>query len=1152
MSYGAGLARRRAVSRMRKLSVWMNAMGSSSQLVLVLGVAIVNGCHGGHKQSRPEASRSPAANAAEMLKGHDVGNGYIVRFRDAAEALRYQRQSEAAGAKVESLDSAGKVLNVVASQSVLEQLEIPPDTIAMPNVLWTPERGKDRLPFARFGEGRSVLANADPDFAQNLLTARVETGVEALRARFPEADGRTETVAVLDTGIEFGAAGVSSFADGTAKVVGYFDLTDFGKVKLDASAAGTLATRVTIAGTEYGFDRAFKDATVLGTAVLSESNMAKTMLAPSGIDVNGNRQTNDAWAVALLREKNGSLSVWVDVNQDRIFADVGSGGAAGRERLTDFNSTGYTSFLDAWQTPAGSGHAIAVSLFLDDGNQGVPTKFTPVSSNDQVTVPNVVQFHTILGGHGTSCASIVAGEKYLDGRIDGMAPKSRLLSFVLDGSGRDIYSSSTLLQNFLMARDRGATAISVSWGFATADIASARAFADILDREIASRGIIIGIAAGNSGPGALSAGSDDYIPRLGFALGAAITESQSRNVYGWLGVLGDHVIDYSSVGPTAFGRAVPDLVSPLMTLARSRRTGESGQYVPFGGTSSATPAFIGSAVALLSALRAQGLPVHSGVLKSALLGTARPISGEHRGRQGMGLVDVNAAYDRYVELLWAVKGGQYVDYVLRAAVRVAGAGTAGDPVYSLPEGIVTQSYSPAANVVLRAEFSDDPSLAPRDLGSFAEPLKVTVEYASAPTGAPDKWVKTPDVVTLQADGTGFDVQMDSSMERVPGIYRAEMRLLDAFDNIRIRIPVVVSVPLKPDAQGVVTAFSSNIEPFGVQTLPLEVTKNAAVALRGSVLAPPGFSGGQVVVALSDSNGNRVFSSTTKVDGAAVLIDAQTPLLAPGSYELQIFQRGSVIPQSVQFSLGVELVSFDVVIEQVTSGGSQVAIFYLRNDRGRPVSRAEIRVSGSEQTVRMDPTNRRQDSLDGTDFPAFRGTWTPGALDDGAKWSGALMQSSVERVIRPFRELAVAFVADKSFLPLAWAWMSVQSDTNMSSVTQFYHDFERPKPTESSDPGTGPTDPAGSEGVLIEAYPNVGRWEKISDQPVYMRMRSVWKETAKFENERGTQLSSDWLLSPVPMAQFQGAGVGTVYGDIVLFNGDVTVAKVPFTIMSTAD
>jgi hypothetical protein len=1140
---------------------WKTLLIVSSMFAVLFQSAFVTGCNrtterAGDAPSAPIAQSE--ATVAEMLRGQDPSTGYIVRFDDPADALRYQRESEALGVRVEQLDSGGKVLRGVAPRSLLHKIKIPRTAVAMADAPWTVSHPRDtEIRSNQLGTAHAIFADTESDFAQNLLTARAETGVEALRTRFPEADGRGETVAVLDTGIEFGAAGVSSFADGAAKVVGYFDLTDFGKVKIDAVAAGTLATRVSIAGTDYRFDDALKDAAVLGTAVLSESNMAKTMLAPPGIDLNGNRQTNDTWAVALLREKNGELSVWVDVNQDKVFADGDSGTAAGRERLMDFNSTGYTSFLDAWQTPAGSGHALAVSLFLDQGSQGDSKRPTPVSSRDQQTTPNLIQFHTILGGHGTSCASIVAGEKYLDGRIDGMAPKSRLLSIVVDATGRDVYRASTLLQSFLLARDKGATAISVSWGFATADAASARAFAEILDREVASKGIVIGIAAGNSGPGALSAGSDDYIPRLGYALGAAITEAQSRNVYGWLGVTGDHVIDYSSVGPTALGRAVPDLLSPLMTLARSRRTGESGQYVPFGGTSSATPAFVGSVTALLSVLRAQGLPVHANVLKMALLGTARTIDGEHRGRQGMGMLDVNAAYDRYVDLVSKIGRDEVVDYILRAAVRVAGAGTAGSPEYSLPEGIVTHGYLPSANIVISAEFSDNPALAPKDLGSFAEPLKVVVDYATGPEGAPAsaevRWLKTPDVVTIQADGAKFDVAFDAAIEKTPGVYRSEIRLVDRFNSIKIRIPVVVSVPQRPDAQGVITALSSTIEPFGVVTLPIELANAASITLRGSVLAPSGFAGGQIVVSLFDTLGNRVFSAPTKVDGAAVLIDAQTPMLPPGSYEVQIYQRGSVAPQPVQVSLGVEVVAFDVVIDRVRTGDSQDAVFYLRNERGRPVSRAAIRFNGSEETVRLNPSNARQGILDEVGFPAFRGTWTPGPLDNGAKWAGALMQSPLERAISPFRELAVAFVSATSFAPLAWAWMPVQSDTKVSSVTQFFRDFERAKSSESSEPGTGPTDPgAGSEDVLIEAYANVGRWEKISDQPVYMRMRSVWKDAPKFENERGTQLNTDWLLSPVPMAQFQDAAERVVYGDIILFNGQVTVAKVPFTIVLSAD
>src|SRR5690606_31638393 len=114
------------------------------------------------------------------------------------------------------------------------------------------------------------------------------------------------------------------------------------------------------------------------------------------------------------------------------------------------------------------------------------------------------------------------------------------------------------------------------------------------------QGITIALANGNNGPGYNSAADVDYMPHSGFAVGAAITELQARNVYGWSGANGDHVVYYSSVGPTRGGRPVPDVVSPLITMVRNERGTGSARFYGFSGTSSATPALIGALTALRS------------------------------------------------------------------------------------------------------------------------------------------------------------------------------------------------------------------------------------------------------------------------------------------------------------------------------------------------------------------------------------------------------------------------------------------------------------------------------------------------------------------------------------------------------------------------
>ena len=197
--------------------------------------------------------------------------------------------------------------------------------------------------------------------------------------------------------------------------------------------------------------------------------------------------------------------MWIDANHDGVF------GGAAREELTDYNTT----------------HGF-ITLRPEVGPDGArPLAVT-------ITSPTDIQFHAALKGHGTSCAAIAAGDGYAGGALVGMAPKAKLLSYVLDATGQDIYSLDELLGMFVHAKEHGAAGHQHQLrDFSTADLASARFMADFLDQEIASAGIVIGIAAGNEGPGLGSGAPDDYIPHHGFSLGAHVPTAQAENVYGW-------------------------------------------------------------------------------------------------------------------------------------------------------------------------------------------------------------------------------------------------------------------------------------------------------------------------------------------------------------------------------------------------------------------------------------------------------------------------------------------------------------------------------------------------------------------------------------------------------------------------------------------
>ncbi|HWG94849.1 MAG TPA: S8 family serine peptidase, partial [Mycobacteriales bacterium] len=157
-----------------------------------------------------------------------------------------------------------------------------------------------------------------------------------------------------------------------------------------------------------------------------------------------------------------------------------------------------------------------------------------------------------------------------------------------------------------------------------------------------SRGIVVVVAAGNSGPNAgtvTKPGDDPVVLTVG-----AYDDKGDTNPGN------DQLPKWSSQGPTAQGVAKPDLVAPGRTLVLPRAAGSTVEvnnpkalvaptYIKGSGTSQAAAVVSGAAALLLSA-RPSLTPDQ---VKAVLRGTASPIPNVPATAQGRGRLQVGAA-----------------------------------------------------------------------------------------------------------------------------------------------------------------------------------------------------------------------------------------------------------------------------------------------------------------------------------------------------------------------------------------------------------------------------------------------------------------------------------------------------------------------------
>lgn len=262
-------------------------------------------------------------------------------------------------------------------------------------------------------------------------------------------------------------------------------------------------------------------------------------------------------------------SVWLDVlcttcldraarhvGMDQVWADFG---IYGEGVLIGFADTG----LDR-EHPDFAGRVEGFRDFLDDG---------------QSTDPD---------GHGTHVASAACGSGAAsNGRYQGLAPKSGLLAArVLQkgGAGR----MSRVMQGTEWLAASGAGVINLSVGTEVSVVG-----VDPLSRlcaNLVEAGVVVTVAAGNTGPRPRTIGSPGSAPRV-ITVGATD--------------LLDQVTSFSSRGPTVNGVLKPDLVAPgfQVTGARARGTllGEivNESYTRMSGTSMAAPMVAGLSALML-------------------------------------------------------------------------------------------------------------------------------------------------------------------------------------------------------------------------------------------------------------------------------------------------------------------------------------------------------------------------------------------------------------------------------------------------------------------------------------------------------------------------------------------------------------------------
>lgn len=161
-------------------------------------------------------------------------------------------------------------------------------------------------------------------------------------------------------------------------------------------------------------------------------------------------------------------------------------------------------------------------------------------------------------GHGTHVATTVGGRPFnsIRGLLKGVASEAEVAAFKCLGYVLGMGTTTAILKAFQYAEEWGADVMNLSLGGEDEDY-EASPYHGVI-KSLTTKGIIVVIAAGNSGPTAKTIGSPGCMPDS-LTIGAVDINGKTA--------------DFSSRGPTLNGLVKPDCTAPGVDILSSTATG---------------------------------------------------------------------------------------------------------------------------------------------------------------------------------------------------------------------------------------------------------------------------------------------------------------------------------------------------------------------------------------------------------------------------------------------------------------------------------------------------------------------------------------------------------------------------------------------------
>ncbi|WRX16951.1 Peptidase S8/S53 domain - like 10 [Theobroma cacao] len=643
------------------------------------------------------------------------------------------------------------------------------------------------------------------------LMPKKEIAADRFVEAHPHYDGRGALIAIFDSGVDPAAAGLQLTSDGKPKILDVIDCTGSGDVdtskvvkadgegRIRGASGASLVVNSSWKNPSGEWHVGYKLIYELFTDTLTSRLKARIEERKKIWDEKN--QEEIAKAVMHLDEFDQKHTKVEDPKLKRAREDLQNRIDILQKQAEGYDDKGPVIDAVVWHDGEVWRVALDTQSLEDDPNCGKLADFVPLtnyrierkygvfSKLDACTFVvnvygegNILSIVTDSSPHGTHVAGIATAFHPQEPLLNGVAPGAQLISCKIGDSRLGSMETGTGLTRALIAAvEHKCDLINMSYGEATL-LPDYGRFVDLVNEVVNKHRLIFVSSAGNSGPALSTVGAPGGTSSSIIGVGAYVSPAMAAGAHSVVEPPAEGLeYTWSSRGPTADGDLGVCISAPGGAVAPVPTWTLQGRML-MNGTSMASPSACGGIALLISAMKAEGIPVSPYSVRKALENTSVPLGvlPEDKLTTGQGLMQVDNAYEyirnsRDFSCVW-----------YQITINQSGKSTPASRGIYLREATASQQSTEWA-VQVEPKFHEDASKL-EELVPFEE----CIELHSSDNTV----VRAPEYLLLTHNGRSFNIVVDPTKLN-DGLHYYEVYGIDCKAPSRgplFRIPITITKP----------------------------------------------------------------------------------------------------------------------------------------------------------------------------------------------------------------------------------------------------------------------------------------------------------------------------------------------------------------------